>query len=127
MKLSPYSGLADVHNKTGWVYTAHNRMWSSEVTYAKANGGKYDWIVNSKGALPMSEEFWMWLMGEGVTWGLQMYEQDWLYQLSLSLNLSLSLSLSVKSCFIYEHRLYQSIDLSVPNIETTWLHVAPKP
>ena len=72
MKL-PYSGLADVHNKTGWVYTAHNRMWSSEVTYAKQNGGKYDWIVNEKGALPMSEDFWMWLMSEGVTWGLQMY------------------------------------------------------
>ena len=27
-------------------------------------------------SLPMTEDFWMWLIGDSVKWGLQMYEQD---------------------------------------------------
>lgn len=77
------SGLQRLHNLTGWVYTAHNRMWSGEVTYAKANGGEFDFIVPVPGgtqqALPLTADFWLWLIGESVQWGLQMYEQDWLY------------------------------------------------
>jgi hypothetical protein len=78
-----HSGLERLHNLTGWVYTAHNRMWSGEVTYAKQNGGEFDFIVpvpgGTEGALPMTADFWKWLIGESVQWGLQMYEQDWLY------------------------------------------------
>lgn len=25
------------------------------------------------------QDFWLWLIGDSVKWGLQMYEQDWLY------------------------------------------------
>jgi hypothetical protein len=82
-----HSGLQRLHNQTGWVYTAHNRMWSGEVTYAKANGCRgadcFDFVVpepgGQQGALPMTEDFWLWLIGDSVKWGLQMYEQDWLY------------------------------------------------
>ena len=76
----PDDGLAKLHNKTGWVYTAHNRMWAGDVTYAKQNGGKYDFVVEGTMSLPNEQQFWDDLMSAARTdWGLEMYEQDWLY------------------------------------------------
>ena len=79
-----HSGLERLHNQTGWVYTAHNRMWSGEVTYAKANGCKgpncFDFVVPEPGgkdqALPMTEDFWLWLIGDSVKWGLGVSAQQ---------------------------------------------------
>lgn len=73
---SAHSGLQRLHNATGWVYTAHNRMWAGDTTYAKQNGGQFDFTVAGGTSLPMTEDFWMWLIGDSVKWGLQMYEQD---------------------------------------------------
>ena len=66
------------------MYTAHNRMWSGEVTYAKANGCKgpncFDFVVPEPGgkdqALPMTEDFWLWLIGDSVKWGLGVSAQQ---------------------------------------------------
>ena len=74
-----HAGLEELHNTTGWVYTAHNRMWAADVTYAKQNGGEFDFTIAGGTSLPMTQKFWMWLIGDSVKWGLQMYEQDWLY------------------------------------------------
>ena len=52
---SAHSGLERLHNKTGWVYTAHNRMWAGDTTYAKQNGGDFDFLVEGGTALPMTE------------------------------------------------------------------------
>ena len=73
---SAHSGLQRLHNATGWVYTAHNRMWAGDTTYAKQNGGDFDFTVAGGTSLPMTQDFWMWLIGDSVKWGLQMYEQD---------------------------------------------------
>ena len=51
-------------------------MWAGDTTYAKQNGGQFDFIVAGGTSLPMTEDFWMWLIGDSVKWGLQMYEQD---------------------------------------------------
>ena len=44
------------------------------MTYAKQNGGSFDWIVQD-GAVPLTQEFWTWLISTSIKWGLQMYEQ----------------------------------------------------
>eukprot|EP01047_Picozoa_sp_COSAG01_P058590 COSAG01_NODE_6921_length_3438_cov_10.682540_1_plen_403_part_00 len=49
------------------------------MTYAKQNGGAFEWLVPGQGAVPLTQQFWTWLLGEAHTWGLGMYEQDWLY------------------------------------------------
>jgi hypothetical protein len=73
-------GLYHLFNLTGWVYTAHNRMWSNEAVYAQKNHGSWPWIVPQNGnSLPTSQAFWDWLIASGKQWGLAMYEQDWLY------------------------------------------------
>jgi hypothetical protein len=72
-------GLASFHNKTDWRITAHNRMWSSENVYAKQNGGKYNWLIEGKEAVPLGQLFWDDLMEQGKAWGLYVYEQDWLF------------------------------------------------
>ncbi|KAL4218854.1 hypothetical protein ACF0H5_021442 [Mactra antiquata] len=57
---------------------AHNRYWASDTTYAKQNGGKYDFIVEKYKALPVTKQFWVDLFTEAKQWGLILYEQDWL-------------------------------------------------
>ena len=52
---------------------------SPETDYAKQNGGKFDFIVEDKMALPVSQDFWDYLMETAKRdWGLFVYEQDWL-------------------------------------------------
>ncbi len=57
-------GLDYFHNKTGWFQQLHNRYWSPKTTYAKQNGGKYDFIVEENFALPLTQNFWNDLIGE---------------------------------------------------------------
>eukprot|EP01052_Picozoa_sp_SAG31_P005355 SAG31_NODE_234_length_19701_cov_16.835068_13_plen_485_part_00 len=55
------------------------RMWDGDTTYAKQNGGEFEFAMGGGTSLPMTQSFWRWLMAQSVQWGLQMYEQDWLY------------------------------------------------
>jgi hypothetical protein len=72
-------GIEYVSNKTSWPIFAHNRWWSTETDYAKQNGGNFDFIVESDIALPVSEDFWNWLISNAKRdWHLFVYEQDWL-------------------------------------------------
>ena len=74
------SGIDAVVKKTGWPIMAHNRYWSSNTDYAKLNGGKFDFVVEGDLALPNDPNFWRYLLSMGqADWGLQVYEQDWLY------------------------------------------------
>lgn len=69
-----------VHNTINLPATAHSRFWSSNVTYAKQNGGSYDFIIDTdKGeSIPNDQLFWDDLMYNATQWGLLTYEQDWL-------------------------------------------------
>ncbi|XP_055954459.1 uncharacterized protein LOC126814885 [Patella vulgata] len=71
-------GSQYVFNQTGLPVSAHNRYWSSDTTYAKQNGGAYNFIVELVLAVPMDEKLWDDLFTEGRKWGLVSYEQDWL-------------------------------------------------
>ncbi|XP_025087041.1 uncharacterized protein LOC112559818 [Pomacea canaliculata] len=46
--------------------------------YAKQNGGKFDFIVEKEYAMPQDLSFWLYLFEQAKTWGLIVYEQDWL-------------------------------------------------
>eukprot|EP00041_Stephanoeca_diplocostata_P026733 m.726077 g.726077 ORF g.726077 m.726077 type:complete len:768 (-) comp23028_c0_seq53:2351-4654(-) len=72
-------GIEYMHKETGWPITAHNRMWSGDTTYAQANGGQYPFHISDNMSVPLSQDFWNALLINGTKWGLQMYEQDWLY------------------------------------------------
>jgi hypothetical protein len=73
------NGIEAVAKKTGWPIEAHNRWWSPVTDYAKQNGGKFEFIVESEASLPVEEEFWDFLFSSSKeTWNLLVYEQDWL-------------------------------------------------
>lgn len=75
-------GLPKFHKRTGLPVVAHNRYWSSETTYAAANGGSYDFLIEAqnKKALPLEQRFWEDLLrNASQDWGLAVYEQDWLH------------------------------------------------
>ena len=73
-------GLEYVYEQTGWAVQGHNRFWSNKTTYAKENGGTYDFLLDAGGyALPAEQRFWDdLLLSSRVKWGLAVYEQDWL-------------------------------------------------
>jgi hypothetical protein len=59
----------------------HNRMWAAENVYAKQNGGRYDFDVETSNnlAIPLSQSFWDDLLFNATSeWGLVVYEQDWM-------------------------------------------------
>jgi len=72
-------GLQPVHAAIGMPFVAHNRYWDAKTVYAKQNGGGYDFIVESKLAIPTEERFWVDLLTNATAWGLSVYEQDWLH------------------------------------------------
>ena len=73
-------GIDYVTNKTGWPIVGHNRFWSADTDYAKQNGGDYDFAIDEKSqfAVPLTQDFWDFLMESSRKWGLYTYEQDWL-------------------------------------------------
>ncbi|CAL1533037.1 unnamed protein product [Lymnaea stagnalis] len=80
-------GLQPFQSALKLPLVAHNRYWSKNVTYAKQNGGTFDFLIEANVSLPISEDFWDYLFGEAHrTWGLQVYEQDWLNVQFLSTN-----------------------------------------
>ncbi|XP_046547807.1 uncharacterized protein LOC124257721 [Haliotis rubra] len=72
------NGLQFLHKKLGLPLAAHNRYWSRNATYAKQNGGKYNFIEGQLMALPDDQSFWNDLLKTAKGWGLILYEQDWL-------------------------------------------------
>ncbi|KAK3085506.1 hypothetical protein FSP39_004325 [Pinctada imbricata] len=71
-------GIKYLQEKTKWPIAAHNRYWSTDTDYAKKNGGKYNFIVESMTSLPDDQQFWIDLLTDAKKWGLILYEQDWL-------------------------------------------------
>ncbi|XP_064616666.1 uncharacterized protein LOC135480695 [Liolophura sinensis] len=125
------SGMQYVYNKTGWPVSAHNRWWSAKTTYAKQNGGNYDFIVEETKAIPTDKNFWTDLLRESRKWGLITYEQDWLDQEFAGLNAtvtSISLGrdwlmqmgegaakndLTIQYCMSNPRHILQSLEISV--------------
>lgn len=71
-------GLEYMFKTTNMPVALHSKYWSIDNTYAKQNGGKYDFIIDGIGALPLQAEFWEDLFNNASKWGMFMYEQDWL-------------------------------------------------
>ncbi|OWF39492.1 uncharacterized protein LOC110464957 [Mizuhopecten yessoensis] len=71
-------GVKFLSQTTGWSIAAHNRYWSSDNVYDKANGGNYTFIKETLLAIPDDQTFWNDLLSTARQWGLIMYEQDWL-------------------------------------------------
>eukprot|EP00935_MAST-01C_sp_MAST-1C-sp1_P000138 g138.t1 len=123
-------GLASFHNKSAWRITAHNRMWGVENVYAKQNGGKYSWIFEGNEAVPLERAFWDDLMMEAKGWGLQVYEQDWLFTEYVGTNATLqsatlprqwlmqmgeaaeAAGLFIQYCMLWPRFALQSLELS---------------
>ena len=64
---------ANVHNLFCFKFRAN------DTTYAKQNGGKYDFIVEKYKALPITKQFWMDLFKEAKLWGIVLYEQVYIH------------------------------------------------
>ncbi|CAB9520567.1 expressed unknown protein [Seminavis robusta] len=81
-------GLEYIQKQTHWDIVAHNRYWSADNTYAKQNGGDYEFIMEdlrstatktTPTAIPVETRFWMDLFQSAQErWGLTVYEQDWM-------------------------------------------------
>ncbi|VDI03427.1 Hypothetical predicted protein [Mytilus galloprovincialis] len=71
-------GIQSVQQYTRWPMGAHNKYWSVDNVYAKQNGGKYNFVMSPIVAVPNDTSFWYDLMKNATSWGLKMYEQDWL-------------------------------------------------
>ena len=79
-----YNTVDAVFATTGWLVQAHNRFWSNETIYAIQNGGDFEFIFDDStgSAVPTEERFWTYLFGFPTTsWGLRVYEQDWLWNI----------------------------------------------
>ena len=48
---------------------------------AKQNGGKYNFIIENKMALPIDENLFYDLMADARSWGTIQFNQDWLGQM----------------------------------------------
>eukprot|EP00466_Bigelowiella_natans_P005419 jgi/Bigna1/88692/estExt_fgenesh1_pg.C_360112 len=72
-------GLDYVYNHTNWPYIAHNRFWSNNTDYAQQNGGDFKFCMDDKKSFPLEQSFWEFLFDYGKSWGLYVYEQDWLF------------------------------------------------
>ncbi|CAK8679724.1 unnamed protein product [Clavelina lepadiformis] len=71
-------GMDSLFQSTGLPVVAHNRYWASDTTYAKKNGGSYDFYVETEKSIPDDPNFWNYLIRSSKAWGLITYEQDWL-------------------------------------------------
>jgi hypothetical protein len=132
-------GLPRLHNDTQWPLILHNRWFSCRTSYAKDNGGAYDFLLEPESmpgaqgaAMPLSQAFWDDLLGNAQReWGLITYEQDWLdvytdRVLALSSNATLGRTwlkqmgdsaerhgVTVQYCMAYPRHLLQSVEIPV--------------
>ena len=124
--------LLSLTQQLGWDVIAHNRYWSSETAYAKENGGEWAFSPREKGRymVPLEAGFWRWLMKKSRAWGLNVYEQDWLYNEyentpALTQNATLARTwlldmgaaaaendVTIQYCMAYPRHAMQSIEVS---------------
>ena len=74
------SGLVKFHQELGLPLIAHNRWWAPKPSYAKQQGGAYEWIEEAEHSVPNDAQFWLDLFANATEWGLEVYLQDWLNQ-----------------------------------------------
>ncbi|XP_025087035.1 uncharacterized protein LOC112559815 isoform X2 [Pomacea canaliculata] len=124
-------GFQYIFNKTEWPVAAHNRYWSSKTPYAKQNGGNFNFIVEKEKAIPQDLSFWMYLFEQARTWGLIVYEQDWLNREFAGLNATLTsvdvartwlmqmgeaaraVDLTIQYCLSYPRHALQTLEIPV--------------
>jgi len=71
-------GLLGLQSKTHWPHQLHNKYWDAETTYAKQNGGRFQFICDGDTiCLPVEQAFWNELFANKSKSGMFMYEQDW--------------------------------------------------
>eukprot|EP01083_Nonionella_stella_P214717 773442_1 len=75
-------GMQAVYEATKWKIQAHNRYFSLDNVYAnnipnQKEVGNYPFTWGTKSSLPTTQEFWDYLFGINMDWGLIVYEQDW--------------------------------------------------
>ncbi|XP_046547851.1 uncharacterized protein LOC124257766 [Haliotis rubra] len=125
------NGMVWLYNKTELPVFGYNTFWSSNTTYARANGGKYDFLIDVPKALPLEEMFWTDLLAGGRIWGLFAYEQDflseefeqikefltdidlgrqWLTQMG---NGAAKNGLTIQYCMSYPRHMLQSLEIPV--------------
>ncbi|RYG44115.1 hypothetical protein EON67_12130, partial [archaeon] len=71
------AGIRQLAASTGWKITAHNRYWATDTDYATANGGKYNFYIDSPNSpagggmsVPLDGSFWPDLLQTSVReWG----------------------------------------------------------
>ena len=126
------AGLEAFIRRTGWAAQLHNRFWANDTTYAKRNGGAYDFLVEPENslAIPTSQAFWDdLLVNASSKYGMVVYEQDWLYnefeglnatrrQLGLAREWLLQMgagaakaNVTVQYCMAYARMLLQSLEI----------------
>ena len=76
------SGFAAVTKNLTWALVAHTRYYSSQTTYAKQNGGTYDFLVQFNSSLPIDSRFWPDIFHQRSDWGLVTLFSDWLMTIS---------------------------------------------
>ncbi|XP_012945349.1 uncharacterized protein LOC106013638 [Aplysia californica] len=125
-------GFKYVYNKTDLPFGCHNRYWDSDVTYAKFNGGKFQFIKDplSGLTLPDDDTFWLFLFQQTQEWGnFFLYEQDWLNiqtEATFALQSDLDLGrrwleqmgrnaekfgISIQYCMAYSRHILQSLEI----------------
>ncbi|CAG5115344.1 unnamed protein product, partial [Candidula unifasciata] len=74
-------GFQYIYNRTKLPIGCHNRFWDVDTTYAKYNGGAYNFIPDRQSgfSVPDDYNFWEDIFNKTQTWGkFILYEQDWL-------------------------------------------------
>ncbi|KAH9500569.1 hypothetical protein Btru_072292 [Bulinus truncatus] len=74
-------GFQYLASQTQLPFGCHNRYWDSETTYARYNGGQYNFVQDKTFGLsvPDDQKFWDDLFNTTKQWGnFILYEQDWL-------------------------------------------------
>ncbi|XP_067661072.1 uncharacterized protein [Haliotis asinina] len=125
------NGMQWLYNRTEYPVVAHSMYWSSNTTYATANGGKYKFLIDGHLSLPLEERFWTELLADARTWGLYVYEQDfldeeftnvqtfltdidlgrqWLTQMG---NGAAKNELTIQYCMSYPRHMLQSLEIPV--------------
>jgi len=123
-------GIEFVTRMTGWQVVAHNRYWSANTDYARANGGDYEFAIEGEHAQPLTRRFWDDLLrNASVSWGLTTYEQDWLFNQFVALQHNLKsvtnartwllqmggaafdLGINIQYCMSWPRHILQSLEI----------------
>eukprot|EP01064_Diplonema_japonicum_P018967 TRINITY_DN2766_c0_g1_i1.p1 TRINITY_DN2766_c0_g1~~TRINITY_DN2766_c0_g1_i1.p1 ORF type:complete len:748 (+),score=157.49 TRINITY_DN2766_c0_g1_i1:51-2294(+) len=75
------NALKTFTEQTKWMVIGHNRYWDHGTSYSIHNGGPFNFSDDGANhyVVPLTQDFWDFLMERSKAWGLTTYEQDWLY------------------------------------------------